>query len=369
MPKVKAEMDRFGVKFKKNFNSQYTLGRKLGEGQFGTVYECHRKRGQSSHGRMAGKVIWKDRLEDPVLDSIDLISEVSVMMKLNHKNIVKIYDVFEDDIRVVIVEELVDGGELFKRIVDLGAYSEARAREYIRDIVLGMAHCHCASIAHRDLKPENILMTDDSANAVFKICDFGFAKRLGPDGHLHTQLGTAGYKAPELLVDRPRYTENVDCWSLGVIFFIMLSGGLPFYDDEEDGGLTMDQKVVRGEFYFDADEWDHVSDDAKDFIRKILVVDPKARLSCEQMLKHRWLTASSVPNKPLPQLQERISKFNARRRLRGAIHGVRAGLRLHHLGSSHKPHAAAGSYGTTGTGAAMGAKGDGDEERKAQPVS
>ena len=99
------------------------------------------------------------------------------------------------------------------------------------------------------------------------------------------------YKAPELLVDRPRYTEKVDCWSLGVIFFVMLSGGLPFYDDETG---DMDSKVIKGEYYFDAEEWDHVSDSAKDFIRQILVVDPKQRPSCEEMLQHKYGKPASL---------------------------------------------------------------------------
>lgn len=118
------------------------------------------------------------------------------------------------------------------------------------------------------------------------------------------------YKAPELLVDRPRYTEKVDCWSLGVIFFVMLSGGLPFYDDETG---DMDSKVIKGEYYFDAEEWDHVSDSAKDFIRQILVVDPKQRPSCEEMLQHKYGKPASLrvlagapvhsPCPPCPYLQ------------------------------------------------------------------
>mmetsp|Transcript_5700 Transcript_5700/g.4851 ORF Transcript_5700/g.4851 Transcript_5700/m.4851 type:complete len:179 (+) Transcript_5700:455-991(+) len=178
-----------------------------------------------------------------------------------------------------MVMELMKGGELLERITEKESYSEKDAADTIRPVVDALRYCHSMGIAHRDLKPENLLYESTNPSSVLKIADFGLSKVMNDD-LMKTAVGTPGYVAPEIIEKKP-YDETVDCWSLGVILYVMLCGYLPFSEDSIE---RLNEKITKGDYDFPSKDWDQISDLAKDLIKKLLVVDPKKRLSSEQIL-------------------------------------------------------------------------------------
>jgi calcium/calmodulin-dependent protein kinase I len=195
--------------------------------------------------------------------------------------------------------EILTGGELFDRIIAKGHYSEADARKLAITILTAIKHLHENGVAHRDLKPENILLKDTTEDAIIKITDFGLSKIFSDDlaGEvtMKTACGTPGYVAPEVLTHE-NYSSQVDLWSVGVIVYILLCGFPPFYGDND---AQMFRKIKAGTYKFLSPYWDPISADAKDFVSKLLVVDPKKRMDCKMALKHRWLMADQVSSKNL----------------------------------------------------------------------
>jgi len=211
------------------------------------------------------------------------------MKKVDHPNILKLYEVYEDDEFFWLVLELVEGLELFDKIVDRGNYSEKDAANIVKQIVEAVKYLHEHEIVHRDLKPENLLSAGEGENEVVKVADFGFAKNFGEE-KLITSCGSPGYVAPEVLTE-DTYTNAVDMWSVGVIIYILLSGYPPFYDDAPP---KIFKKITEAKYDFNDPAWEHVSDLAKDLIRKLLVRDPEERLTATECLKHPWLTGGAT---------------------------------------------------------------------------
>eukprot|EP01129_Flabellula_baltica_P007562 TRINITY_DN2962_c0_g1_i2.p1 TRINITY_DN2962_c0_g1~~TRINITY_DN2962_c0_g1_i2.p1 ORF type:complete len:263 (+),score=67.62 TRINITY_DN2962_c0_g1_i2:681-1469(+) len=211
------------------------------------------------------------------------------MQKVNHPGVLKCFDVFEDDDRVYIIMELVEGSELFDRIVDKGNYNEKDTVNLTKQILSAVGYLHENGIAHRDLKPENLLCSGFGKNEIVKIADFGLSKIFSGEEVLKTSCGTPGYVAPEVLL-ADSYDKAVDLWSVGVITYIMLSGYSPFYAEEDN---VMFELIMNAEYDFDDETWDEVSDLAKDFISKLLVRDPKIRMDVAQALSHPWLNTEA----------------------------------------------------------------------------
>lgn len=168
----------------------------------------------------------------------------------------------------------MEGGELFDRIVDKSYYTEREARDLVLLLLEAIKYCHSYGIVHRDLKPENVLLSSKDDNASIKLADFGFAKKLDLDSeNLTTACGTPGYVAPEILKGSS-YGKTVDIWSIGVITFILLCGYPPFHHDNHNALFRL---IKAGKFEFSSPYWDHISDEAKDLINQMLVVDPAKR--------------------------------------------------------------------------------------------
>ena len=210
-----------------------------------------------------------------------------------------LYDSFEDGDAVHLLMDLCTGGELFDRIVARGHYSEDDARKLTVVMLKAVLYLHEMGIAHRDLKPENLLLKDTSEEAAVKITDFGLSKIFADSAEgeviMKTACGTPGYVAPEVLVHEA-YSSQVDLWSIGVIVYILLCGFPPFYGDND---AQMFRKIKAGSFKFLSPYWDKISSDAKDFVAKLLVVDPKKRMDCRAALTHRWLVSEQVSMKNL----------------------------------------------------------------------
>lgn len=257
-------------------------GEVLGTGHFSKVkLGTDKKTGE----KVAIKIIIK-----PSGSKINMLkTEVDILTKADHPNIVKLHKVIDTPEILYLVMELLTGGELFDRIIAKGHYSEADARELTVTMLKAVAYLHSQGIAHRDLKPENILLKDTSENAVIKITDFGLSKIFGGDAAsevvMKTACGTPGYVAPEVL-QHEAYSSQVDLWSIGVIVYILLCGFPPFYGDNDN---QMFRKIKAGQYKFLAPYWDPISKEAKDFVSKLLVVNHKERMDCEAALQHKWI--------------------------------------------------------------------------------
>jgi len=290
----------------KKITDCYILGVELGQGGFSVVKEATSK---VDGEKYAVKIIEKKALKE---DIKLLKREIEIMKKVDHQNILKLHEIYEDDEKVFIVMELVNGSELFDRIVEKGFYSERNAMNIVIQIIDAVSYLHTKGIAHRDLKPENLLCSGDGDNEVVKIADFGLSKIQSDEDKLHTSCGTPGYVAPEVLLCET-YDQSVDMWGVGIITYILLAGYPPFYDETnpQDDTLLFD-KVIHVEYDMDDECWDDVSDLAKDFIHHLLVKEPKQRLTAEEAKKHPWFT--SEPKDKDLRISRKMSDYNVKRK-------------------------------------------------------
>lgn len=236
-----------------------------------------------------------------------LQTEMDILKKVKHANIIALEDLFETADHFYIVTELVTGGELFDKIVEKGNYSEHDAAILVRKMLSAIDYLHHLGIVHRDLKPENLLLKDHSDISEVKLADFGLSKIVGQAGMtlMQTACGTPGYVAPEVL-KACGYGPEVDLWSIGVITYILLCGFPPFYHEELP--LLFDQ-IMEAQYEFPEEYWDPISQDAKDFIKKLLVVEPEQRMNTTQALDHPWLVNAEKQNKPLSKMGSKLGQY------------------------------------------------------------
>jgi serine/threonine protein kinase len=281
------EFQRRDVQVKRNKNprDEYELGDELGRGKFGTVYRCVE---MSSGLKLAAKFIHMRRSEDRE----DVEREVAIMSVLQHKRLLQLYDAFDDGLHeMCLITELVEGGELFERIVDNDFdLTEKKAAIFMRQICEGVEYMHGEHIVHLDMKPENILCLSRTGNRI-KLIDFGLARRLDPNKPIRVLFGTPDFAAPEVLAYET-VTPAADMWSVGVICYVLLSGLSPFMGDTD---LETMANVMRATFDFNDQAFEAISDLAKDFISKLLVREPAARLKPAECLKHPWLQRGGGP--------------------------------------------------------------------------
>lgn len=294
----------------RDVSKEYSLGRVLGKGAFGTTVEAKRL----EDGRVfACKTLSKKRI-NTIEEVEDVVREVQIMHHLvDHPNVVHLMDVYEDRDFVHMVMEICRGGELFDRIVEMGKYTERDAAAAVRTIVSVVAHCHQMNVIHRDLKPENFLLSDRSPHAVLKATDFGLSV-FYREGQLFSDLvGSAYYVAPEVL--RRQYGKEADIWSCGVILYILLSGQPPFHGDNEDQIFL---SIKRDNPDFKCQPWPQISPLAIDCVRHMLEKDPKRRATAEEILKHDWLRENGeASDKPIQlEVVKRIKNFAAMNRLK-----------------------------------------------------
>jgi len=278
------------------------LGEKIGEGGFSVVVKGTQK---STGKTFAVKKIKKSLVEG---DDIKLLRrEIHIMKKVDHPNILKLFEVYESEKKFYLVMELVSGKELFDKIVERGQYSEKDASNIVKQIVSAVAYLHDNGIAHRDLKPENILSAGADDQEIVKIADFGFSKNFD-DEKLMTSCGSPGYVAPEVLTCES-YDNSVDMWSVGVIIYILLCGYPPFY---ADNAPALFKKIMDVQYDFDDPSWDDVSSNAKDLIKNLLVKDPKKRFTAKQCLAHAWVQGNCT-DKPI--MLARLGEYQSKRKL------------------------------------------------------
>lgn len=317
--------EKAAVKHTKKFIQVYNLHQELGSGAFSVVkLASHRE----THQKVAVKIVAKKKLTEEDLAS--LTTEIELLNDLRHPHIIQLFEVFEEDTEFYIITELVEGGELFDRIVQKSHYSEQEARDLVKIFLETMEYMHSSNVVHRDLKPENLLLTSVEDNADLKIADFGFAKKISELLPNETACGTPGYVAPEILRGDP-YGAEVDIWSMGVIIYVLLAGYPPFYDEDQK---KLFKKIKEGKYYFHEDYWSSVSPEAMDLIRKMLCVNQKERWTASQLLKHPWITMGdeTLKSKDLTGAITQMKKFNARRRLKSAMDAVILANRMKNFG-------------------------------------
>lgn len=275
------KLTKFG--YSTDFEERYQKGKLLGRGQFGNTYIATEI---STGEKVAVKVIEKSKMLLRVAVE-DVKREVKIMSALSgHENVVQFHEAFEDDDSVYIVMELCEGGELLDRILAKKdkRYSEKDAAKVVRQMLNVAARCHLHGIVHRDLKPENFLFKARSEDSPLKATDFGLSDFIKPDKKFRDVVGSAYYVAPEVL--KRKSGPQSDAWSIGVITYILLCGRRPFWDKTEDGIF---KEVLRKKPDFREKPWPSISNGAKDFVKKLLVKDPRARMTAAQALSHPWV--------------------------------------------------------------------------------
>ncbi|XP_054915729.1 peripheral plasma membrane protein CASK isoform X11 [Poeciliopsis prolifica] len=301
------------------FEDVYELCEVIGKGPFSVVRRCiNRDTGQ----QFAVKIVDVAQFtSSPGLSTEDLKREASICHMLKHPHIVELLETYSSDGMLYMVFEFMDGADLCFEIVkraDAGfVYSEAVASHYMRQILEALRYCHDNNIIHRDVKPHCVLLASKENSAPVKLGGFGVAIQLGESGLVAGgRVGTPHFMAPEV-VKREPYGKPVDVWGCGVILFILLSGCLPFYGTKE----RLFEAICKGKYKMNPRQWNHISESAKDLVRRMLMLDPAERITVYEALNHPWLKERDryAYKIHLPETVEQLRKFNARRKLKGAV--------------------------------------------------
>jgi calcium-dependent protein kinase len=290
-------------------SDDYEFKKELGEGSYGQVkLGMHKRTGLDR----AIKIIKKNEIPEDERNA--MLKEVSILKSLDHPNIIKMFDMYQDDINYYIVIEYCSGGELFDRVKNNSdGFSEKEAAGYLRQLLSALSYLHSRQIVHRDLKAENLLFENDRKDANMKLIDFGVSCEYFKGKKLKETLGTPYYIAPEVLLQS--YDEKCDIWSCGVILYIILCGYPPFSGDDDKEII---ENVKKGDYIFDSD-WDGRSDAAKELIRKMLQMNPKKRISAADALKDPWITNNNTKPVLKQSVLENLFNFHVNSRFRHAI--------------------------------------------------
>ncbi|XP_053542701.1 calcium/calmodulin-dependent protein kinase type II subunit beta isoform X17 [Ictalurus punctatus] len=295
------------------FTDEYQLYEELGKGAFSVVRRCVKL---CTGQEYAAKIINTKKLS--ARDHQKLEREARICRLLKHPNIVRLHDSISEEGFHYLLFDLVTGGELFEDIVAREYYSEADASHCIHQILDSVNHIHQHDIVHRDLKPENLLLASKCKNAAVKLADFGLAIEVqGEQQAWFGFAGTPGYLSPEVL-RKEAYGKPVDIWACGVILYILLVGYPPFWDEDQH---KLYQQIKAGAYDFPSPEWDTVTPEAKNLINQMLTINPAKRITAQEALKHPWVCQRSTVASMMHRQEtvECLKKFNARRKLKGAI--------------------------------------------------
>ncbi|XP_052652286.1 death-associated protein kinase 2-like isoform X2 [Harpia harpyja] len=311
-----------------NVEDLYELLEKLGSGHFGVVKRCQER---STGTFYAAKFMKTRRCRGSRLglERAQVEREVAILRQLDHPNVMRLHDLFVSKAEMVLVLELIGGGELFDFIAEKEMLSEEEAIEFLGQILCGVEYLHAHHIAHFDLKPENIMLQEKHVPRPWiKIIDFGLAQHLEDGVTFKSLCGTPQYIAPEVINYEP-LSSAADMWSIGVITYILLSGLSPFQGETDAETLS---NVVAGTYEFEERCFSQTSEMAKDFIRHLLVKEPGHRMTAAECLVHPWikpLSRKQVANRSRSSINmKNFRKFNARRKWKLSYNMVSACNRL-----------------------------------------
>lgn len=278
----------------------YKMDKVLGAGKFGVVKSGHRI--GDPDFKVAVKTI---ALKNLTSQFHSIIQEILTLKKCDHPNIVKIYEIFKDRKRLYIVMEFVEGKELFSYIVENFKMNEADTCHVVQQLLKTIKYMHSINFLHRDLKPENIMINPETKH--IKLIDFGLASYYLPTKNLETKVGTPYYVAPEVLAGN--YNREVDVWSIGVIWYTLLTGCPPFQGDSIN---KVYEKIKAAKVKFYKEDWANIAEEAKEFILSTIAKDPKKRLSAQDALNHPWIKMKhSLSTKISPDILKKLANFKA----------------------------------------------------------
>ncbi|KAK4307744.1 hypothetical protein Pmani_020514 [Petrolisthes manimaculis] len=300
------------------FESLYEVYEDIGSGQFAVVRRCVEKATRSEY---AAKYIRKRRVASSRRGlPLEVIArEVHVLQKLHkHQNIISLHQVFDNGQHVILVLELVRGGELFEHISERERLSEEEASAFLHQILLGVCHMHSNDIAHLDLKPENVLLLSKNRQHI-KLIDFGLSRVITDAEEVRDLMGTAEFVAPEIVNYEPLCLAT-DMWAIGVITYILVSGSSPFLGDSQQETFN---NVTAVDYTFDTQYFSGTSDLAKDFICRLLVKDVRKRMTAKESLSHPWIQPESEEQeeerRDAQTNMDNFKSYQARRRWKHSV--------------------------------------------------
>ena len=281
----------------------YEFIKELGKGSYGQVFRCQNK--------INGNVYACKKMSKKKIKNKDQFkTEINLLRATDHPNIIKLYEIYEDNKYIYLIMEECSGGEFFdslaKRAKEKKMYTEKECAKIFKQILEAVNYLHAHGVCHRDLKPENILFSNVADDSCLKLIDFGLSKVIDGDQNLKGAVGTTFYMAPEVITGN--YNEKCDIWACGVILYIMLCGKPPFYSQNEE---ELKKNICSMKYTFDYPEFKKVSQDAIDLIKKILV-PPEKRLSAAEILQTPWIkeNAPHATGENLKQNWEHIEKYS-----------------------------------------------------------
>ncbi|KAM9186401.1 caM kinase-like vesicle-associated protein [Dugong dugon] len=287
-------------------------------------------------------------------------NEIGILKMVKHPNILQLVDVFVTRKEYFIFLELATGREVFDWILDQGYYSERDTSNVVRQVLEAVAYLHSLKIVHRNLKLENLVYYNRLKNSKIVISDFHLAKL--ENGLIKDPCGTPEYLAPEV-VGRQRYGRPVDCWAIGVIMYILLSGNPPFYeeveeDDYENHDKNLFRKILAGDYEFDSPYWDDISQAAKDLVTRLMEVEQDQRITAEEAISHEWISGNAASDKNIKDgVCAQIEKNFARAKWKKAVRVTTLMKRLRAPEQSSTAAQSASATDTATPGAAGGMAG------------
>ncbi|KRG01502.1 peripheral plasma membrane protein CASK isoform X1 [Drosophila mojavensis] len=317
------------------FDDVYELCEVIGKGPFSIVRRCiHRE----SNQQFAVKIVDVAKFTaSPGLSTADLKREATICHMLKHPHIVELLETYSSEGMLYMVFEFMEGSDLcfevVRRAVAGFVYSEAVACHYMRQILEALRYCHENDILHRDVRPACALLATVDNSAPVKLGGFGSAIQLPGTRETietHGRVGCPHYMAPEV-VTRRLYGKGCDVWGAGVMLHVLLSGRLPFLGS----GVRLQQSIARGRLSFEAPEWKSISANAKDLVMKMLAANPHHRLSITEVLEHPWIRdRDKLQRTHLAETVEELKRYNARRKLKGAVQAIAGGTNMDPLYST-----------------------------------
>ena len=297
--------------------SEYDFMDLCGSGNFAVVRKVREKKTDKIY---AMKIIDKEKAEGISARPSAIKDECNILIDLNHENIVSLHELYETPKYIYMVLELMTGGELFDQIVEESHLTEERCQNIMKQLFSALEYLHSKSIIHRDLKPENILCESKESDVV-KITDFGLSRIISKESLAKTMCGTPLYVAPEILTGKEYNASKIDVWSCGVILYVMACGFPPFSGSDDDGNRKLFDNIQHANYEFRSPYWDDKSDELKDLISKMLVVDIDRRYSIEECMNHPFMRKNygDVGNGWIAIQQGRTSEREQRKRFMSEV--------------------------------------------------
>lgn len=288
--------------------------KKIGSGAFAEVVLCEHI---PTHTERAVKKIHKAGLCQQQRDPVFMLKEIQILKTLDHPNILKCYEIFEDDLKYYVATEYCSGGDLFGEILKLKKFTEAKAAEIMFQLLSALTYCHEKSIIHRDLKPENVLLLGEDGNFTVKVADFGSSCVLDKERRLHGCFGSAYYVAPEVLSNN--YNEKCDIWSLGIIMYILLTGRPPYSGKDTE---TILKQVKENPLVITPFKVLGLSKESVNLLQMLLSLSPSSRISAREAVKHPWITLHRDSNNDnsIEIVLKTLKDFTCESKLKEAVH-------------------------------------------------